>query len=120
MEAPTSLRGVGEHPLVALEQGHAGLAGDRLDAAQVGADRALADDLDRADVTGGAHVGAAAELDRRPSLEDTHDVAVLVAEEGDGPELLGLRLGRLERPDGGVGERGLVGEPLDLARSGQA
>ena len=33
---------------------HAVLAGDRLDAAQVGADRALADDLDRADVAGGA------------------------------------------------------------------
>ena len=38
------------------------VAGDRLDAAQVGADRALTDDLDRPDEPQGVDVGAAAQL----------------------------------------------------------
>ena len=40
----------------------------------------------------GPHVGAAAQLGGvRTGLEHAHDVAVLVAEEGDGAELLGVR-----------------------------
>ena len=70
--------------------------GDGLDAAEVRADRALGHDLHRADVAEGAYVGAAAELGGvRAGLEHAHDVAVLVAEEGDGAELLGLGLGGL-------------------------
>ena len=41
-------------------------------------------------------VRAAAQLDRRSGLEHPHDVAVLVAEEGDGADRLGLALGGLE------------------------
>src|SRR5690606_40027504 len=54
-------------------------AGDRLDAAQVRADRTLGHDLDRADVAEGPDVGAAAQLDRvAAGLEDPDHVAVLV------------------------------------------
>ncbi len=67
-----------------------------------------------ADVAGGAHVGAAAQLDRRSRLEHPHDVAVLVAEERDGAERFGLVLGGLERARRRVGERLGVGEALDL------
>ncbi len=88
--------------------------GDGLDAAQVRPDRALADDLDRADVAGGAHVGAAAQLGRvRTGLEHPHDVAVLVAEEGDGAELLGELLRGLVVAHRIVGEDLGVGEVLD-------
>jgi len=34
-------------------------------------------------------MGATAQLDRRTGFEDAHDVAVLVAEEGDRAEALG-------------------------------
>jgi hypothetical protein len=61
-------------------------AGDRLEATDVRPDGALADDLHRADVAQGAHVGAAAELGGvRPRFEDAHDVAVLVAEDAMAP-----------------------------------
>ena len=63
------------------------VAGDRLDPAQVGADRALAHDLDRADEAERVHVRAAAQLDRvLARLEHAHEVAVLVAEERDRAE----------------------------------
>ena len=59
-------------------------AGDGLDPAQVGADRPLAHDLDRADEAERVHVRAAAQLDRvLARLEHPHEVAVLVAEERD-------------------------------------
>ena len=45
---------IGEDELVPLEQRHARLAAQGLDAAQVGADRGLAHDLERPDVAGGA------------------------------------------------------------------
>ena len=88
------------------------LAGDRLDAAQVGADRTLAHDLDRADEAERVHVGAAAQLDRvLPRFEHADEVAVLVAEERDRAERLGVLLGglvvahRRVADDLGVGER---------------
>ena len=60
-------------------------AGDRLDAAEVRADRALGHDLHRADVAERLHVGAAAQLGGVAArLEHPHDVAVLLAEERDG------------------------------------
>ena len=40
-----------------------GIAGQRLDAADAGGDRALADDLEQADIAGAPDMGAAAELD---------------------------------------------------------
>ena len=90
-------------------------AGDRLDAAEVGADRRLGHDLHRADVAEGAHVGAAAELDRVPAgLEHADDVAVLVAEERDGTEVGGLGLGGLVVAHRIVGEDLGVGEVFDL------
>ena len=62
-------------------------------------------DLDRADVAERAHVGAAAQLGRvRAGLEHAHDVAVLVAEERDGAELLGVVLRGLVVADRDVGE----------------
>ena len=78
----------------------------------------LADDLDQADVAGGAHVRAAAQLDRVADLEHPDDVAVLVAEEGDRAERRGLVLGRLERARRRVGQRLAVGDPLDLGDLG--
>ena len=59
-------------------------------------------------------MGAAAQLDRRAGLEDTHDVAVLVAEEGDRSERLGFVLGGLEDARRRVAQRLGVGERLDL------
>ena len=59
-------------------------------------------------------MGATAELDRPAGLEDAHHVAVLVAEERQRTERLGLLLGGLEGPDRGVGERLGVGDLLDL------
>src|SRR5581483_2776592 len=57
--------------------------GDDLDAAEAGADRALAHDLEQSDVAGAAHMGAAAELGREMRLaagivahrDDAHLVA---------------------------------------------
>src|SRR5437764_538594 len=73
-----------------------GLTGQGFDAAHVGGDRSLGDDLHRADHPQGADVGAAAQLDRTAAgLDDAHHVAVLVAEEGDGARLLSLVLRRL-------------------------
>ena len=90
------------------------VAGDRLDAAQVGADRPLAHDLDRADEAERVHVGAAAELDRvLARLEHAHEVAVLVAEERDRAERLGVLLGRLVVAHRRVGDDLGVGERLD-------
>ena len=90
------------------------LARDRLDATKVGTDRGLADDLDQADVTCGAHMRATTQLDRMTDLENPDDLAVLVTEERDGTQRAGLVLRRLERPRRGVGQRLIVGDPLDL------
>ena len=51
------------------------------------------------DVAGGAHVGAAAQLDRVADLEDPDDVAVLVAEEGDRAERRRLRPSSSRTPE---------------------
>ena len=56
----------------------------------------------------------------RPGLEHAHDVAVLLAEEGDGAELGRLGLGGLEVADGLVGEDVVVDQVLDGLRSGRA
>src|SRR5262245_11844658 len=91
------------------------IAGDRLDAPEVRADRTLTDDLDGADEAERVHVGAAAQLDRVcPSFEDTHEIAVLVAEERDRAELLGFRLRHLVVTHRRVGDDLAVGERLDL------
>ena len=59
-------------------------------------------------------MGAAAQLDRvAPRLEDPHDLAVLVAEEGDGAQLAGLVHGGLEVAHRGVVEDLAVGQVLD-------
>ena len=55
-----------------------------------------------------------------PGFEHAHDVAVLLAEERDRAELLGLGLGRLVVADRRVGDHLLVREPLDLARAARA
>ena len=89
------------------------LAGEGFDAAQVGADRTLAHDLDRADVAGGRHVRATAQLERVAGLEHSHDVAVLVAEEGDGALVARRLLGHLGRRHARVGEHFGVGQLLD-------
>ena len=87
------LAGAAQQLLLFVDVLERALAGDRLDAAQVGADRALAHDLDRADEAERVHVRAAAQLDRvLPRLEHAHEVAVLVAEERDRADALGVLL----------------------------
>ena len=66
------------------------LTGDGLDAADTGSDAALAHNLEHPDLTRSLHVAAAAELHALPELHHAHVVAVFLAEEGDGAELLGL------------------------------
>ena len=91
------------------------VARHRLDAAQVRADRPLADDLDRADEPERVDVRPAAQLDRVvPGFEHAHDVAVLLAEERDRADALGVRLGRLVVADGRVGDDLAVRERFDL------
>ena len=97
-----------------LQQRNAVEAGDRLDAPQVRTDAALAHDLDRADVTRGLHVRAAAELDRAARFEDPDDVAVFVAEEGDRAERRGLLLRGLVDAGWSVLQDLAVGDGLDL------
>ena len=64
----------------------------------------------------GAHVGAAAQLGGvRAGLEHAHDVAVLVAEERDGTDLLGVVLGGLVVAHREVVEDVGVDQVLDLA-----
>ena len=111
------LGGVGDHPLVALQQGDAGFAGDRLDAAQVGADRALADDLDRADVAvARTCVPPHSSIDGPASRTRTMS-PYLSPKNAIAPISSASALRRLERPHAGVGERLRVGHPLDLGRS---
>ena len=58
-------------------------------------------------------MGAATELDGPcPGLHHPDHVAVLVAEEGDGPQAFSLILGGLEGPHGIVGQDVLVGQGL--------
>src|SRR5207248_9679551 len=76
--APQHLRLAG-----ALVQPRIGLAGgDGLDAPRTGAHRAFAEDRERADLRGRAHMGPAAKLARvAVDLDDANDVAVLFAEQ---------------------------------------
>ena len=61
------------------------LSGESLDPADVGADRGLRGDQERAHLSGRVG-GSAAELHREVAdLHDPHDLAVLVAEEGERP-----------------------------------
>jgi hypothetical protein len=79
-----------------------GLAGDGLDAARAGGDRHLGDDFDEADLTRGGDVGAAAELAAvAADVDDADDLAVLVAEEGEGALGLLVEIG-LVGVDAGV------------------
>ena len=85
---------VGELAFDLAKPGQRGGAGGGEDAAQVGADRSLRDDLERTDLAQPGHVGAAAELERLVAgLHDPDLVAVLLLEEGDGPGPLGVVLG---------------------------
>ena len=89
--------------------------GDRLDAPRARADGALAEDRERPDLRGRAHVRAAAELDRPAAdVDDAHDVAVLLAEEHHRAELARLVDRRLVDAHGQVLEDALVHAPLDL------
>ena len=88
-----------------------GIAGQRLDAADAGGDRALADDLEQADIAGAPDMGAAAELDRisvagplavgvDAHRDDANLIAIFLAEQrqrafGDG--LVGRHQMRLDR-----------------------
>ena len=57
---------------------------------------------------------ATAELGRRSGFEHAHDVAVLLTEERDRADALGLGLRGLVVTDGRVGDHERVGETLDL------
>ena len=77
-----------------------GLAGDRLDAAHTGCDRALTRDAERTDLCGVVHVRAAAELHGLAAhVHDAHNVAVLLAEERRGTGGLRLLHGHLGHGD---------------------
>ena len=71
------------------------LARDGLDAAHAGGHAALGENLHHAQLAGALGVATAAELNAVAKLHDAHLVAVLLAEEGDGAQFLGLL-------DGGV------------------
>ena len=76
---------------VLLQVAVGGLAGQRLDAADAGGDRAFADDLEYADLAAGVQMGAAAQFTRKIAHGDhAHRVAVLFLEYGDGAGLDGL------------------------------
>ena len=92
-------------------------AGDSLDAADARSNGGLAHDLEAADLGGVLHVGAAAELGR-PALDvhNTHDLAVLFAEQSHCTQLLGFLNGHF--PDGDV--HGFVDLVVhDLLHAGQ-
>ena len=111
---PEELGGPPQPGLLGADVGQRGRGRQGLDAPDVGADRALPQHLDRADHAEGVDVGAAAQLDRAVAgLDDPHDVAVLVAEEGDGADRLGVLLGRLVDPHRAVAQHLLVGLGLD-------
>ena len=66
-------------------------AGDSLDTADAGSNRGLADDLEAADLSGVLDVGAAAELGGPAlNINNTDDLAVLLAEQSHSAQLLGL------------------------------
>jgi hypothetical protein len=73
--------------LVVLERApHGGVAGDRLDAADTGADAALADDQKQANLGRAVHMRAAAQLGGEATERDDPDIlAVFLTEERDGP-----------------------------------
>ena len=66
------------------------LTGLGLDTTDTGCDRTLRDNLEEADLTRGLGVNTTTELTRGTETDHAHLVAVLLAEEGDGTELLGL------------------------------
>ena len=105
------------------------LAGQRLDAAHAGADRALAQDMDEADVAGGVHMGAAAQFDGEGlagllaflASAHGHDadlVAVFLAEQRHGARCDGVVHRHQPRLDRGVLQDDAVGQPLDLGEFG--
>ena len=106
--------GTAEQLLLLLDVLERAVARHRLDAPEVGADRSFAHDLDRTDETERVDVRTAAQLDRRAGIEHPHGVAVLLTEERDRAEPLGLGLARLEVTHRDVGDDLRVREPLDL------
>ena len=81
---------VAERVLEQIDGVLADLARHGLDAAHTSSHAALANDLEEADAARGSHVDTAAELARGSEADHTHAVAILLAEEGDGAQLLGL------------------------------
>jgi hypothetical protein len=104
---------------VAAQQPDRDGPGDRLDAPHVGRARGLREDGEDADLRGVAHVRAAAQLARPGAVADldhADDVAVLLAEQGHRPQLLGLVERRGDRPHPRAGEDLLVDAILDRAQ----
>ena len=66
-----------------------------LDTANTGSNTALGNDLEEADLTCSLSVDTTTELARRAETNHAHLVAVLLTEEGDGTELLGLVEGHI-------------------------
>src|SRR5690606_39575808 len=85
------------------------LAGDGHDAAHAGGDRSFAEDLEQADLTGAAHVGAAAKFEGAGvHLHHAHALVVLLAEERHGAD----RLGFVERHLAGLRLRVVADHPV--------
>jgi hypothetical protein len=95
-----------------------GLAGDGFDAARAGGDGHLGDDFDEADFAGGGNVRAAAEFAAvAADVHDADELAVFVAEEGEGALGLLVEFGLVGVDLGVVDDLG-VDELLDLEELG--
>ena len=92
---------------------------DRLDAADAGSDRAFAEELDEADLTGALGVRAAAELTGPvPDRDHAHPVAVLLAEERHRAGRTGRILGHVLGVDGEILGQHVVDASLDVGQHG--
>ena len=110
---PQELGRLLQGPLLRPQVVQGGQPGEGEDAPGVGADGALLGDLQRPDRAQGVHVGPAAQLERiAAGLDHPHELAVLLAEHGDGAQLLGVVPGRLEGAHGLVGHDMPVDQPL--------
>ena len=78
-----------------VQQFFALLARLGLYAADAGCHAALRDNLEETDATGRAGMNTATELTRRTEANDANLVAILLAEQGDGTQLLGLLEGHV-------------------------
>ena len=117
--------GLLQQPPLLLDQAHGGRAGDGLDPPHPGLDGALGDDHEGADVAGGAHVGAAAQLHRvavkrvglASDLYHTNRIAIFVAKKLQDAFIADhLTIRRLSPTHDGIVDNTLVDQLLDVSQ----